>query len=90
MRRIRVPFDPRLAATDAFGRAVTLLSFRGLAVELDELSVVDVRTEGALNGFEVGAQAVAGELQAVGEARSQVIDEEASFHKTQRRSRGRR
>jgi hypothetical protein len=68
--KIRITFDPRLAQTNAFCRAIAALgAFRCRAVKLDQHRIVNITAERAFNGRQIGPVAVADKLNAVGEAR---------------------
>ena len=55
VRRVGIAFDPLFVTAGAFGWAVAALGafWRG-AINLDELRIVNVRTESCLDGLKVG------------------------------------
>ncbi len=62
-----------LLTSNAFRRAVTLLSFGRLAVNLVKLRVVHMAVESPLHGLQVGAQSIAGQLDSIRETIRQII-----------------
>lgn len=81
--RARVARDRRLTRPDALAGAVAPLSRAGRAfgrgrrgaIELHQHGVVDIVAEGVLDGFQVWAVAIAGELHAGRQPRAQVVHE---------------
>lgn len=73
--RVRPSLDRFLFAADALRRAVALLAFGVVHVNLDEHSVVDIVAKGVLDGAQVRLRAVTGQLHAIGKASRKV------FHK---------
>jgi hypothetical protein len=57
-----------VASANTLGRTVTLFALRRRALQLHKLGIVDIRTECALDGFQVGLVAVAGKLDPVGKS----------------------
>jgi hypothetical protein len=73
MLGVRVAFDRRLDRSGAFGRAVAALhALRRSAVNLHNLSVVNVATECALDRLQIRPMAIVGKLDAVGEPGAQM------------------
>lgn len=65
---VGIAFNPFLTSTDAFRGAIAALDALGsFAVELHKHRVINVGTERAFNGLQVGLMAVAGKLNAIGE-----------------------
>lgn len=73
---IRAAADALLAGTGADGWRVADFA-DGVLIPIDfhQLGVINLRTERAFNGFNIGFVAVAGELDAPGEAFGQIVDE---------------
>jgi hypothetical protein len=65
MRHVGFAFDALFACSDTFGRAVAALRaiWRG-TVNLDQHRIVNIATERAFNGFQIGLMSVAGKLDA--------------------------
>src|SRR5579864_3347147 len=76
--RVGIANDFFFLATKALSRAVALLAFRGLAVDLYQLGIVHVATKGFLNGIEVGVKAVARKLNPIRETVGKIINEDPS------------
>ena len=78
MRWIRGSFDPLSHGGDDLGWAVACLTgwLRRLAVDFDELGVVDIRAEGVFDRLEIGAVSIGCELDAIGEARFEILHQE--------------
>ena len=72
---VGVALDAGLLDPGAFGRAVAARGAGRRAIQFHELGVVDIGPEGAFHGLQIGPVAVAGELDAVGEAGRQIVDE---------------
>jgi len=73
---VGVAFDPFLARSNAFSRAVAALhGFRRFAENLDQHRIVDIPAECAFYSLQIGLGpvAVAGELNAVGETGLEVV-----------------
>jgi hypothetical protein len=49
-------------------RAITTGRMRDIAVQFDQLGVIDIRTEASFNRFKIGAMSVAGDLNATWQA----------------------
>jgi len=58
LRFIGLSFDNVLLRSDALWRAIAALVFPGLPVSLDQLRVIDFRSECALDGFEIWAKTI--------------------------------
>lgn len=56
-------------------RAVALLAFGSVAINLDQHGVVDIVAKGSVHGFQIGAVAVCGNLDAIGETARKVASE---------------
>src|SRR4051794_8329340 len=78
MFRVRVALNAFAFASDALSRAVALLAFLCVPVDLHKHGVVDVISEGALDGAEVAFQTIAGKLHAIYKTASQIFHEVTS------------
>jgi hypothetical protein len=75
MVRVRLAFDPLVARTDAFRRALAALErLWSIAIELHQRSVIDTGAKRALNRFEISLMAVARRLNAIGKARAKIVN----------------
>src|SRR5207245_1546014 len=63
---------------DALSRAVTLLTFGSIAVELDQLGIVHIAVKGALNGIQVSSEPIASELDSIRQTPRKVAHEDSS------------
>src|SRR5687768_9189797 len=81
MLRIRVSRDNLPLTADALGWAVALLAFAGIAVNLDQHRVVDSLAESLVNSRQIGAESITGQLDAIGEASSEIVHEVASSNR---------
>ena len=79
MGRIGRAFDPFALGSDDLGWAIARQAGRlsRLAIDFDDLSIIDIGAEGILDCVEVGSTAVGRKLDSVGEARFQILHEEA-------------
>jgi len=74
--RVRVANDGAMLNADALRWAVTLLSgVRRFAVQLHKHGVINPDAEDILNGAQIGAVAIGGQLHAVAQAAGQILDE---------------
>lgn len=64
-------------AANALSGVVPLLAFGSLAIDLDELGIVDFTAKGTLDSLEVNGESVTGELDAIGQPSGQVVHEDS-------------
>src|ERR1035437_3279310 len=72
--RVGVTRNGVTLATKTNRGTVTLLSAFCDAVDLDQLGVVDISTEGSINGLDVQLQSIASELDAIRQSAGQILD----------------
>ena len=75
MLRIGIADDGSGFATDALWRAVSLLTFRIIAVDLHQLCVVDFTTKGTFDRLQVYSESIGCELDSFDQALSQIVDQ---------------
>ncbi len=74
--RIRITDNRGGHRSNAFRRTITSLAFASVvAVQFDKHGIINFRTEGSLNGIQIYSVAVRGQLDTIGETRSQIGDE---------------
>src|SRR5450759_3108206 len=79
MRRIGLAFDRCLYNAGAIGGAVTALgAVRRSAINFDQLRIVHVGTESALDSLQISLVAIAGKLDSIGESLRHVINKPLS------------
>ena len=69
-------FDGQFLNACAFGRAVTALEgVRRVAINFDELGIVNVSAKGTFNGLKISLVTVARKMDTVSEALGKIVDE---------------